>query len=484
MSKSYILYKDVAPGAEDNAVVSVSGQYSDSAPALLPFGRDIPAIAALERNRWLLDGTFQIMPQTIAFWSEELSGDDMTFSAEPVITISFSEQYSSVGITLVFDAETGEHCTDVNIKWYQGGTLKSDKDFSPDSSTYFCENKVTSYDKVVVTLRKTNLPHRRARVNQIIFGIHRQFYMNELRSVKIINETDLASLSIPVSTLGWNLDSKSDVEFMFQLKQPVESWNDSKLIGVYYIDSFTRTAASLYTIDCNDALGVLGDATFSGGVYSGKSAKALLQEIVGTKFVLDMDEVEDTQLTGIIQQCTERDAMQQVLFAWGVCASTDGRDSIRLFVPGSVPEEIGENRTYTGASVDTASIVTEVQVTAHTYKADANGSIEVNGTKYSDTATLYTVQNPNVAANDKKNVVSVTGATLVSPSIGQTVAQRVYDYYTRRNTVKSKFVWKGERLGDCVTQPTPWGTTVTGNISKMTITLSNTVAADSESIGT
>ena len=41
----------------------------------------------------------------------------------------------------------------------------------------------------------------------------------------------------------------------------------------------------------------------------------------------------------------------------------------------------------------------------------------------------------------------------------------------------------GEILGDCVTVPTPWGTTVTGNIAKMEITLSNTVAASLTLVG-
>jgi hypothetical protein len=483
MSKSSLIYKDVAPGAEDTAVVSATGQSGESDIARLPHENDVPALATLERNRWLLDGTFKLMPQTVPFWSDALSGDDGTLESPPVITIEFSAQYSSIGVTLVFDTATGEYCSSVNIKWYQGSTLRSEKDFTPDDTTFFCENKVTSYDKIVITLVKTCLPHRRARLNQIIFGIHRRFYMDELRNVKIVSETDLASLSVPISTMTWNLDSKSDTDFMFQLKQPVEAWNDSNLVGVYYIDSFSRSAERLYSIDCVDALGVLKDSAFSGGMYSGKSAKALMREIVGEKLALDMDEVADTTLTGYIAPGTERDAIQQVIFAWGVCISTDGRESIRVFHPADEPTAIGVDRTYVGASISTEAIVTEVQVTAHSYTVDTNGGIEIGGQKYTDTETVYSVKNPDVTANDKPNVVQVTGATLISPSIGQAVAQRLYDYYTRRNTVETKFVWKGERLGDCVTQPTPWGTTETGNLAKMTLTLSNTVAADSESIG-
>ena len=97
---------------------------------------------------------------------------------------------------------------------------------------------------------------------------------------------------------------------------------------------------------------------------------------------------------------------------------------------------------------------------------------------------MYSVTNPNVTASDKQNVIEVTGATLVSTSIGQAVAQRVYDYYLKRNTNKAKIVWDGEWLGDLLTLPNSWGGTNTGHAAKMEIKLSNTVAANVEAIGT
>jgi hypothetical protein len=355
-------------------------------------------------------------------------------------------------------------------------------DFQPDSTSYFCQNNVESFDKVIISLNKTVLPNRRARVSQIIIGVIRTFRMNELREVKIVNEMDLSSLSIPVSTMNWTLNSKEDVAFMFQLKQEVEAWNDNNLVGVYYIDSSSRQAQRLYQIECYDAMGVLDEVNFPGGVYSGKSAKALLREIVGSYFTLDMDSVTDTTLTGAIKACTCREAMQQVLFAWGVCVSTDGTNKIRVFQTSDTLTEIGKNRTFQGVSVDTSAIVTEVQVTSHVFAENTNGDIEINGTKYSDTTAVYSIQNPNVTANDKQKIITIENATLVSPSIAQAVAQRAYNYYLRRDTTQSKFVWRGEKLGDLVSQPTAWGDTMTGNLQKLTITLSNTVAADSETL--
>ena len=482
MSKSHIIYKDVAPGAAEDAAFSSTAALSAS-DLLLAKDRAAAAYITLEHNRWLLDGSFEnLADNTVAFWSAELSGEGGKFTTPPSIEIAFDERYSSVGLTLVFDRATGEYCTGVNIQWYQGDTLLSSADFTPNAVTYFCENQVVGYDKIVITITETMLPGRRARIDQISFGTLRQFDMTELRQVQIVNEMDVSSIELPVSNMSWSIDTRDTVAFMFQLKQPVECWNDDSLIGVYYIDSHKRNGVGRYSISCNDALGVLDESPFAGGIYTDKSAQALLLEIVDGDFDL-LFEVEDTAVTGAILASTKREAMQQVLFATGWCVSTDGQAEIRVFDLPEEPADLGKGRTFTGVQVETSAIVTAVTVLSHTYTQDSNGSVEIGGVKYADTTAEYTVSNPNVTANDKKNVKEIKNATLVSPAIGQAVAQRIYDYFLRRNNLTARFVWRGEKLGDCVTQPTPWDTTETGHLEKMEIRLSNTVVATGEALG-
>ena len=139
--------------------------------------------------------------------------------------------------------------------------------------------------------------------------------------------------------------------------------------------------------------------------------------------------------------------------------------------------------TFTGVSVETASIVTEVRVTAHAYTEASDGNVEIGGKKYRDTTTVYTVKNPNVTSTDKQNIKEISDGTLVSPDIGQAVAQRLYNYYSRRDTQRGRIVWSGERLGDKLTIPTPWDTEQTGHVQRMEIKLSNTVVASVESLG-
>ena len=476
MSKSKIVYKDIAPGAAAAATVSTSSANGFSYPSELVGDGTTAALATMELNQWALDGTRDVHDaQAVSFWSTEASGADGTFENAPVITVTFSEAYSSVGVTILSDFPGRPSL--VNIAWYQGETLKASQDFDVTADTHFCEQTVVAFDKIVLTVKKTWLPRRYARLTGIVFGVVREFGMTELRNVQIVQEMHPVAVELPTSTMTWTLDNRANVSYLFQEKQPVEAWTDDHLIGVYYINQSARSSTSVYKIDCKDSLGVLDDAAFAGGVYTDKSAKELFTEIVGSDFDVDFGTVTDVNLSGIIQAATKRAALQQVLFAWGVCAATDGGYEIRVFSLDDTAEVIGTDRTYQGATVTTDALVTTVSVTAHSYTEDSSGSIEIGGKKYADTQTVYTVTNPDTTANTKSNEKKVTDATLVSPAIGQATAQRLYDYYAKRDQANAKIVLQGEILGDCVTVPTPWGTTVTGNIAKMEITLSNTVAA-------
>lgn len=487
MGKTTVIYKDIAVGAAEAATASAAGQTQESEVQSLITGVETGAIITLENNRWLLDGTLNTFydRSKCAFWSTGLSDENGEFENAPSITLSLSQQFSTTGISLNFDEATGEYCSLVNLKWYQGDELKADEDFAPDDVQYFCSLRVENYDKVIITLKKTCLPFRRAKLNHIVFGVIRTFTMNELRNASVTNEMDESGTTLPISKFSWTLDGLASVDYLFQLKQPVEVMNNSSLLGTYYIDTFNRQSSRVYKIDCNDAIGVLGDTPFDGGAYlDGISAKTLLDQLATPFSVEYADDVVDTTLKGVLKSETAREAIQQVIFAWGVCIATDGGSTLRVFNLPTTASVIPKDKTFTGTSVKAGAIVTQVSVTAHTYTQDTSGNVTIDGMKYKDVQTVYSVSNPDVGANDKANVKEVKSATLVSIDIGQSVAQRLYDFYTKRDQISARVVYSGEKLGDCVSIYTPWGTLSTGNLHKMEVTLSNTAVFKAEVTGT
>ncbi len=481
-----LIYKDVAPGADTDATVSSSIAQSFCNPALLPLDAEMPKIATLEPNMWLLSGDYEILNgQSIPFWSTAMSDESGNFVVAPSYEVNFDNQYTTLGIYLRFSPSTEDYCTLVKIEWFQGETLLSTKDFTPTGFSYFCANTVTAFNKVVIYFNATSKPYRYARTDQILFGLVREFLADEYSSIKILQEVDLISEAMAINTMQWSLTSKEDIEFVFQLKQPIEAYNGNNLVGVFYItDGVKKLSARKYEIPCQDAIGVLDGNDFSATIYDGYSAVALINDIVGIDFEVEIDNsFSATAVTGYIPDCTKREALQQVLFAIGALGDTSGSKKIRVYpLPSSSVTDIPDSRQYRGGDVETDSIVTAVKVTAHTYTAGSGSSgddvISVNGTKYVHTTAVNSITNPNVTATDKQNIIPITEATLVSSSNVAAVAQRVYDYYMRRDTLNTRIVVDDEKPGDYASISSPWDTTIIGNIISMSLFLSNTTAAD------
>ena len=346
---------------------------------------------------------------------------------------------------------------------------------------------VSGYNKLVIELKKTSLPYRYAKLRQIFFGIVREFEREDLRSVSVTEGVSVISDDVEINTLDFTLDNSDNIDFIFQEKQPVSAYDGAKLIGVFYIKISSRSSERLYDVSCQDALGILDDEPFAAAVYSSKNAKELIASILGAHFTLDFDPaLEDETVTGYIPDCTKREALQQIVFALRATIDTSASRGVRVRrLTAASPATIPLDRTYTGGSVETAAVVTEIRVTAHSYSTSGSGeSVEVGGTTYYHTTSVTSKANPNATTQTKPNVIEVRDATLVNSENVAAIAQHIYDYYMRRQTHNVRIVMDKEAPGDYVQTTTPWGTKITGTITSMDIRLSGIAAAECKIIGT
>ena len=59
---------------------------------------------------------------------------------------------------------------------------------------------------------------------------------------------------------------------------------------------------------------------------------------------------------------------------------------------------------------------------------------------------------------------------------------KIFESASRFESSENQDLYSGQKLGDCLTQPTPWETTQDGNAVSIGITLSGIVAADITSL--
>jgi hypothetical protein len=484
-----LIYSDIALGAAEDAEVTASESERFSVPGALPFGVSTGAVATCELNAWGLSQDYKTRgSQPIAIWSKDISDSEGVFSNAPSVIIDFTEQYSSTGLSFRFSPDANEYCTKITVGWFQNDELKERGTFYPDSPSYALERTVEAFDRIICVFENTNLPQRRLKLEQLAIGIIREIDGRELTSAKVVQEIDFISNTVPINVLDASFHSKTDTEYLFQRKQPVEAYNGKDLIGVFYIESGERLSERNYSISCQDAIGVLELDTYKGGLWlTDTPIEAVLYDIVGDAFEIEIDEaLAGATVRGYIEpDKTKREALQNVAFSLGACIDTSGTAKIRLFLTDTGEGVvIPPQETYKGGKVSTADTVTEVIITSYEITDETPGDndevIEFEGKEYKCEASEVIATNPNTTVSTLANKVSFDGCYLCNTSNAERLANSILAYYMRRNTYSTKHIVSGQNLGDRATVHLPWGDVKNANVKKMTVSVTGLTVSDTE----
>lgn len=495
-----IRYGDVAPEAKENFAPTSSESKFDTLAQLQQYNLNFPNYAnPCELYQTVLDGTATAFPsvpenENVGLWSEQLSNDDGTFEEPIVITLTSAGQYSSPGLTFTFDLDNSIYPTRLKIKWirYIGDeeTVLDEKEYNPNGAFYFCQNLINNYNKLVITFYSLNMPQNRLKLRVIDYGYGTLFYGNELRNVKLIQEIDPISTQISINTADFVLDSKSNIEYSFQAKQPLSIYFNGQLKATTFVKSAKRQSKFLWRIQSEDYIGLMNSVPYYGGIYVNANAVDVLDDVFRVaKVPYSIDGVfANATITGYIPYTTCREALMQVVFAIQAVVDTSDSEVVKVFaLDNEVKQTIPLNRIMQGQNFTDDETVTGVEVVSHTYKPitetinvyDANesgvgenvfvkfseplhdlnitnGTIIQSGTnyavinantnciltgqKYEHTTQTKRKNNPVVLANEIEKIVAVENATLVSENNVDNVLQKCYNWLIKVNAVNVSIV--------------------------------------------
>lgn len=491
-----------------------------------------------EWNQFILDGTFKLFPddpenQNFGLWSLSMSDSDGAFSVPPVLTITFTENHSSLGLTFFFSPATGDYCNDLNVKWYDSSDdLLLDKDFTPDRAVYFCEGQVNDYRKVVVTFNSTNRPYRYLKVSEIKYGVLRVFGSDEILSANILEEVDPISAELSINTLDFKVHTNDfsildpqGAYTLLQKKQPVDVaeyvGGVKKNMGRYYLEEPISDTDHTTVMSCIDLIGIMDQTDFKGGIYTDVLASTIVDDIAtsaGVEYELDSS-FSTVTLSGWIPICSHREALQQVAIAIGAIVDCTRSDKIKLYpMPTVSSGSIGYAQKFDNHSVKQRALVTGVEVIAHNYVAldettelyngtltvgtyeipfsqpchslsvsgaviaDSNanfakitvstpGTVVLTGKAYADNTRLFGTYMSELPAGEKTNIPKIEEATLISNANAQDVADRVYAYYQMRYQGEGTIVLGDEQPGQIRTMDSMNGKQIQGIIESMDVNL-------------
>lgn len=196
------------------------------------------AWGTLEDYQFLLDGTIQLMPDSVVdmqaqqngFVSEEMS--DAQGNINVTLTCSYTQQVSTMGRMLFFDQSYDAVPADFTIIYYRTGTEIA-RDTVSGNAAYMYTSKVavSRYDQMIITFTKTTRPYRRIHLTEDVPGVYVTYADKDIVSLNITQSVDIFSEELTVGELDLtiqNITKQLDIlnaeglERYLQRRQPIE----------------------------------------------------------------------------------------------------------------------------------------------------------------------------------------------------------------------------------------------------------------------
>ena len=366
---------------------------------------------------------------------------------------------------------------------------------------------------MVITFQETSKPYRNVFLTGITWGLIRVLKDDEIDDISCLMELNPISEEVSINTMDYTIHSKSEYAFEFQKRQKQTLYFDEAILGVFYLKDGKQLGAKRYSVETQDAVGILDNNQFMGGVYSDVLVSDILASIMGGEgitYFLD-DTYVDARVSGYLPICTKRVALQQLAFAIGALVDTSYDRQLYIYPQQTeVTGEFTARDIRLGLSVEHSDIITGIRLYAHSYDrgvesaqlykgiltgttkiefsepyhslsitggtlgdhgdnyayiTGAGNEVVLTGLKYNHSTISILKENPKVTQN--KNIAEVKDATLVTSQNAQAVLDRVYQYYSSNESISFRATINDQELGNRVNVATGFKGTMTGNITKL-----------------
>jgi hypothetical protein len=356
--------------------------------------------------------------------------------------------------------------------------------------------------------------------------LDRTFDAHDVISGNAYYARPLNSASMEIDTFSFDVQSDDTSLTEFIRNTPLTFYHDGNQMGIFYVQTISRTSINTYHFTCTSTVGLLDETYHDGGIYTGETVREVCTDICSPLTCYVKSNIANIKLYGWLPIATRRENLAQVLFAIGATLKVDYNGAIRIEgLWDGQSSEITASEMYAGGSVEYATPVTEVVVTEHAYSQSATettelfkgttsagdkitfdepcydlsasgfsilasganwatvsaGSGVLTGKKYTHVTRQVMQQikpKTRELVTQSDNTVKVESATLVSLVNATAVAERLAEYYSHNERINYKIAVKRETPGDVVKIAHPYGGTVSGCIESADITVSGKLAAE------
>lgn len=175
--------------------------------------------ATLEKNRWLLDGSWDVMTKNDlvgqhGWQSDSISAEDGTFTAPyPYAEQTISNVEILQAVSLQFSAfDYNGYPKDFTVEVYAGSVLLASKEFIDNDKTRVVYDGFTANfpTKLRLTVKKWSEPNRRVRVVRFLAGLYEEWDGTIIKNVDILTESTFSGLALPYSSCTIEVHNEND----------------------------------------------------------------------------------------------------------------------------------------------------------------------------------------------------------------------------------------------------------------------------------
>lgn len=332
-------------------------------------------LATFENNSWILDGSF-VSPSDAyggggdsytGYISEALTDDEGDYNINPVINITLAAtapviQYLSIrfagGIDTsypkVFKIRTYNATNDLIN---EHSLNISEQSGLPLLVTEINDNNVKRLEFEFVG---TVCPHRRSRLNKIMFGKVEQVQPYYLQSWKIDDKASLVADSIPTKTLtysvinysgDYNIDNPGNkipinykevlVLFTFSMEHN-NLWKYAPT-KIFNLTDISTTSAGVVTFSCGSLLDILTD-TYDRDSYSGaRTIKSIMDQLlIFSEISTDqciLNEFGNYMIDTPLPELSVREIIQRLAFSCGATLTVNDDNKIIFSKKNIIPTD-------------------------------------------------------------------------------------------------------------------------------------------------
>lgn len=394
------------------------------------------------------------------------------------------------GLTIQFDTWTDDHPASVYVEWWRDDTRIEANDFVCDSANFFIDQQIESFNKIVIIISDMTRPNRFLKIYNIIDGVIRSFYNDEIENLEIIEQIDPTNDTLPINECSTILLPVVSTGVQFQRTLPISVYKGNKFFGKFYIkDSSHNEDKTLYNVSIDDLIHILSSQSYIGRKYTNESASSIIAEILGSNIPYEIDPAFDSiNVSGYLLPSTKRDALKQILFithGFADCSrqekiiikelptttsATVGKDKIlsiqttqeqivtsyRLvtnkLTGGTGEEEIFDDELDGQELIIFDKPVRTLRISGGTIVEQSlnyciisgtGGQVTLYGKYWKTTSRVTTLANPNVVGTDLQNDVDFETTLQVS---GDVLSELGFV----KNTIKAKFLMEDVQVGDLI----------------------------------